>query len=141
MAEESALRAAEANGSAVGARSRVGAAAIGRAADELGKVSEASAQAAAAFIKTSRQARTDADGHARAAEACEPADIAVSGRAAPRTAVAALELAPAMPERSTSTIMDACGCRRLACRRAANAAKRKTGCCDWGGGPPWRVGR
>ena len=117
----------------MGARNRVDAAAIGRAADEHGEASDALAQAAVAFIKMSRQIRMEADEHVRAAEAYERADIVVSERAALRTAVASLEPALAMSERSASVVLNAYKYRQLADRRAANAAKRKMGCCDWGG--------
>ena len=133
MVEAAMLRAADANKSAVGARNRVDAAAIGRAADEHGKASDALVQAAVAFIKMSRQIRMEADEHVRAAEAYERAGIVVSERAALRTAVASLELALTMSGRSTSMVSDAYKYRQLADRWAANAAKWKRGCYDWGG--------
>ena len=133
MLEAAMLGAADANKSAVGARNRIDAVAIGRAADELGKASDASVQAAVAFIKMSRQIRMEADEHVRAAEAYERADIVVSERAALRTAVASLELALTMSGRSASMVSDAYKYRQLADRWAANAAKWKRGCYDWGG--------
>ena len=59
------MRAAEANRGAAGARNMVDAAAIGRAAAELGEATEASA----AFARMSRLGRMDADEQERAAEA------------------------------------------------------------------------
>ena len=47
--------------------------------------------------------------------------------------MASSELALTVSERSASMVLDAYKYRQLADRWAANAAKWKMGCCDWGG--------
>ena len=122
------MRAAEANKNAVGASGRIDAAAIGRAAAELGEVAEAAARASAAFDRTSKLGKMDANERERAAEAyAQAADIGRE-RALRIGALATLRLALTAAEWSAIAAADAHEFRQQADRWAAGAAK-------WGSGP------
>ena len=122
-ATQSAIQAMEENKGAVGARNRLDAEAIRRAAAEFGDAAEAMAQAAAALDKTSGLGRLEADDYELAAEAYARAASVEREREARKSASAALRLALTAAKQLVDTAADASGFRRLANRWAANAAK------------------
>ena len=127
LALQSAMRAAEAIKGAVGARNRLDKAAIRRAAEEFGDAADAASQAAAALNRTSRLGRMEADDYERAAEAYARAACVEREREARRSVTAAFRLALAAAKQLVDTAADASKSRRLADRRAANAAKWSRG--------------